>query len=62
MNTFNKILQDIEDQAEESQNNTAKTILTKITSTMSDHAATQIKLNTLLEEYRQKILPETINN
>ncbi len=62
MNTFNKILQDIEDQAEESQNNTAKTILTKITSTVSDRAATQIKLNTLLEEYRQKILPETINN
>lgn len=62
LGTFQQILRDIEDQATISQSDTAKKILSKITSTMSDRAATQIKFNTLLEEYRQSVLPDVVDN
>ena len=60
--TFQQILRDIEDQSQGSQKDSAKQILTNITSTMSDRASTQIKFNDLLEEYRKKVLPQTIEN
>ncbi len=46
LSTFNQILCDIEDQAEEMQNNTAKIIMAKVSSMMSDCAATHISSST----------------
>ncbi len=40
----------------------AETIITNITNTMSDRAATQKSFNTLLASYRAKILPHVVTN
>ena len=62
LSTFQEILRDIDDRAMDSDTATAKQILFKITSTMSDRAATQIKFNKLLEACRKEILPEMVDN
>ena len=62
LSTFQQILQDIENVSILSKSEVSKEILLNIKSTMSDRAATQIKFNTLLEEYRREVLPQTVEN
>lgn len=61
LETLTQILGDI-DHAADIGNDASKKILTNISATMSDSASTEIKFNSLLEEYRATILPYTIEN
>lgn len=58
LKTLQGILGDIDEVSEMEDKLTRKQILLNITSTMSDRAATQLKFNELLEEYRTHILKE----
>lgn len=60
LKTFQQILSDIDDTSVNSENVVSKEILINISSTMSDRAATQIKFNQLLEEFRTQILTEKL--
>ena len=60
LDVLHQILRDIDDVCASTDNTLSKTILMNIVSTMSDRAATQIKFNELLEEYREHILKETM--
>ena len=62
LTTFQQILRDVEDTLGESGTLAGKTILSNISCTMSDRAATQVKFNELLEQYRADILPITVKN
>ena len=61
MDTFREILTDIDNVAE-SADDASRKILTNITCTMSDCAATEVKFNSILEEYRAAVLPYTLEN
>ncbi|XP_071149165.1 uncharacterized protein [Mytilus edulis] len=58
LNVLKDILSDIDDASERSDNEVSKEILLNISSTMSDRAATQLKFNELLEEFRTSVLKE----
>ena len=60
--TFKDILEDITEAGKLCKSDVNKQILLNITSTMSDKAATQIKFNTLLEEYRTQIFEEKLRD
>ena len=60
LDALNHILSDIDDVCASSTNEISQKILTNIVSTMSDRAATQMKFNDLLENYRLNILKENI--
>jgi hypothetical protein len=62
LSTFLEILDDIEKTSFESNNDASKKILLKIVATMSDRAATQKKFHELLQEYRQTLLPDMMQN
>ena len=62
LDVLNQILRDIDEVCASTDNTLSKTILMNIVSTMSDRAATQIKFNELLEEYRKNILKETMGD
>ena len=60
LDTLKEILSDLTDVCNNSQSESkapGQIILTNITSTMSDRAATEVKFNNLLEEYRKEFLP-----
>ncbi|XP_070177757.1 uncharacterized protein, partial [Littorina saxatilis] len=59
LDTFRTILSDIEDST---TTDTGKNILVNIQNTMSDRAATEKKFHTLLEGYREEILPQVYSN
>ena len=59
LSTFKEILSDIDD-VSSSCSKKSEEIMLNITSTMSDRAATQIKFNTLLEEFRTDIVVNQI--
>ena len=56
------ILKDVENVCSGTDNNVAKKILLSIKNTMSDRHVVQKKFNTLLQEYRCKILPEIVED
>ena len=56
------ILKDVENVCSGTDNNVAKKILLSIKNTMSDRHIVQKKFNTLLQEYRCKILPEIVED
>ena len=58
LKTLQDILEDIDEVSETEDNLARKKSLLNITSIMSDRAATQVKFNNLLEEYRTHILKE----
>jgi hypothetical protein len=58
LDTFQEILQDISDTNKESNFNSGDRILCNIQNTMSDRAATELKFNDLLENYRLELLPQ----
>ncbi|XP_046550545.1 uncharacterized protein LOC124260311 [Haliotis rubra] len=62
LDTLKEILSDISlvEETTESGTEAGKKILSKITSTMSDQAATQKCFNDLLEGYRKEIMPELV--
>ena len=57
LSTFKEILADIDYRSNKSQTKKSKLLLQHIVATMSDRASTEIKFNSLLEEYRASILP-----
>ena len=65
LDTFNEILQDINDacslkEEEKQEENIGYKILSNIKNTMSDRASTEKKFNELLENYRESILQEAV--
>jgi len=58
MKTFKQILNDIDIRSEAADNEKSKNILGNIVAKMSDRAATDMKLGTLIEEVRKEVLPE----
>lgn len=58
LDTFKEILQDISDTNKEALVNSGDKILCNIQNTMSDRAATELKFNELLENYRVELLPQ----
>ena len=61
LKTFREILDDI-NQCSKEAGETSSRLLANIHNTMSDKAATEVKFNRLLEEYRKDILPEVVHN
>lgn len=57
LTTFKEILSDIDYTCQQSTDETSKLILQHIVATMSDRAATEVKFNTLLKEYKETIMP-----
>lgn len=62
LTTLKEILEDIDSTSRLSNNTASKKILLNIVSLMSDRAATQMKFNNMLEDYRQDVLKESIGN
>ena len=62
LTTLQQVLQDIKDVSEDSENDVSKRLLLNIVSTMSDRAGTQVKFNSLLEDYRNEILKEDLGD
>ena len=62
LSVFKEILNDIDYTSEQSSDQTSKLILKHIVATMSDRAATEIKFNTLLQDYKTTIMPAIIEN
>ncbi|XP_052812589.1 uncharacterized protein LOC128240121 [Mya arenaria] len=61
LETFKEILCDI-DCLSSDQHPSGKTILCNIKNTMSDRAATEVKFNDLLQNYKNEVLPEIVEN
>ncbi|XP_060570464.1 uncharacterized protein LOC132728810 [Ruditapes philippinarum] len=61
LDTFKEILTDI-NIASEDESQGGKKILTNIKNTMSDRAASEMKFNELLENYRKEVLPDIYEN
>ena len=62
LSTFKEVLEDISEASKLCDNDINKKILLNISSTMSDRAATQVKFNELLEDYRTEILQEKLED
>ena len=62
LQTLQEILADIDSVGKNSDNLGSQQILLNIVSTMSDRAATQMKFNSLLEEYKTNILKEELRD
>jgi hypothetical protein len=62
LKVFKEILADIDIASNSSSRETSKLILQHIVATMSDRAATEVKFNTLLEDYRKTIMPVVFEN
>lgn len=69
LDVFKEILGDIDDASkkispstDEGKKHIGHTILSKIKNTMSDRAATEMAFNSLLEDYRNTILPDVVDN
>ncbi|XP_053372789.1 uncharacterized protein LOC128546365 [Mercenaria mercenaria] len=60
LKVLQEILNDLDSAA--SNNNVSRDIITHITATMSDRAATEVRFNELLQQYRKEILPLTYHN
>ena len=54
---FKEILSDLDEVRQSGEERTSNDIICHIKATMSDRAATEVKFNSLLEEYRKEILP-----
>jgi len=59
LSVLKQILDDLDTASRNSNNQVSRDIITHITGTMSDRAATEVKFNELLENYRKEILPLT---
>ena len=62
LGTLLEILSDIDYVSTKSNNETSKQILLNISCTMSDRAATQIKFNELLQDFRKEVVTELYGN
>ena len=62
LDTMKEILHDITTLSEQEDTTVGKKILANIKNTMSDRASTEKCFNKLLQEYRQTILPDVIDN
>lgn len=62
LKVFKEILSDIDQVSTSSENENSKLILKHIVATMSDRAATEVKFNTLLQDYKTSLLPVIIEN
>jgi len=58
LDTFKDILNDLDTSDEKSK--AGKTLLSNIKNTMSDRAATEVKFNKLLQDYKSEVLPDII--
>jgi len=59
---FNQILSDLDDASRLDNNYTSRSIVSHIVATMSDRAATELKFNELLSDFRKETLPLTFEN
>lgn len=57
---FQQILTDLDNNSND--NSVSKDIISHITATMSDRAATEVKFNELIEQYRTEVLPLAYHN
>jgi hypothetical protein len=62
LKVFKQILQDLDEKSLEAGNETSRNIVCHIVATLSDRAATEIKFNSLLSDFRREILPLTYYN
>ena len=62
LSVFRDIMDDIDLVCNSTNNEKSLSIFTSIKATMSDRAATEMKFNSLLEDYRKSILPLTLEN
>lgn len=62
LKVFNQILSDLDDASWLDDNYTSRSIVSNIVATMSDRAATELKFNTLLSDFRKETLPLAIEN
>ena len=62
LGTLLEILSDTDYVSSKSHNDTSKQILLNISCTMSDRAATQIKFNELLQDFRKEVVTELYGN
>ena len=62
LKVFNQILSDLDDASNYDNKETSKNIVSHIVATMSDRAATEVKFNELLYQFRKEILPLTYHN
>ena len=61
LSVFKEVLSDIDYTCQQSDHEPSKLILQHIVVTMSDRAATEVKFNTLLNDYRETIMPTVID-
>ena len=62
LKVFKQILQDLDDKSVSGDNETSRSIIFHIVATLSDRAATEVKFNSLLYDFRKEILPLTYYN
>lgn len=62
LKVFQQILQDIDEKSCEEGSETSRKIVSHIVATLSDRAATEVKFNSLLYDFRKEILPLTYHN
>lgn len=62
LKVVNQILSDLDDTSRLDNKETSNNIVSHIVATMSDRAATEVKFNELLTEFRKEILPLTYHN
>lgn len=62
LKVFNQILSDLDDASWFDDNYTSRSIVNNIVATMSDRAATELKFNTLLSDFRKETLTLAIEN
>ena len=62
LKVFKEILQDLDDVSMVSDNEISRNIICHIVATLSDRAATEVKFNQLLVDFRKEILPLTYYN
>ena len=62
LKVFNQILSDLDDASRLDNNYTSRNINSHIVATMSDRAATELKFNELLSDFRKETLPLTFEN
>lgn len=60
LTVFQQILTDLDNSSND--DSVSKDIITHITATMSDRAATEVKFNELIEQYRTEVLPLAYHN
>jgi hypothetical protein len=59
LKVFKQILQDLDEKSSEEGSETSQNIVSHIVATLSDRAATKVKFNSLLYDFRKEILPLT---